>query len=121
MKIPQSNKELWWLTRIFSGLFVAFALFMFAGYRIFPEGEPKPLTSDAMLELSVAGVGLAGLLLAWKWELVGAILSLAAFIVAGLINPMVFQPTLVYAWPISASLFILLWVRNRNQKQQHDA
>ena len=53
---------------------------MFMGYRVFPESsEIKPLTTKAIIGFYIVGIGFIGLLLAWKWELTGAIISLIAF------------------------------------------
>jgi hypothetical protein len=64
--------------------------------------------------LSFAGLGLIGLGLAWKWELIGGIIALVAFIVIGAMEPTLFITPFVYIYPVTAILFIMLWAKNRN-------
>ena len=115
-----ANKELWWISRIYSGLLVLFSVSMFASYRFFPEtagmppGKPEPLSAEAILGLSIAGLGLLGLLIAWRWELLGGIFALVAFFVLAIMEPMLFQAPVAYFYPGCAVVFILLWVKNRN-------
>jgi len=73
----KSYKELRWILRGFSGLFIV-------GFLI-GENSAAPLinntgTNNVILQLSIAGIGMIGLGLAWKWELIGGIISSAAFI-----------------------------------------
>jgi hypothetical protein len=116
----ESNKELWWITRMLSGLLIAFSLAMFISYRLYPEiagmppGEAIPLSTSAIIGLSIMGMGLIGLGLAWKWELTGSIISLVAFFVYGIIHPGIWQNPWFLIWPVTAILFIVLWVKSRN-------
>lgn len=110
----QSNKELWWLTRVFSGLIILFSLLMFIGETFFGEKSGEPMSTNAILQLSVAGIGLIGLGIAWKWELTGGIVSLVAFVVLAIVNPTVFKFPLMLVWPLTAILFIVLWAKSRN-------
>jgi hypothetical protein len=111
---PKSNKELWWTTRILSGLIIAFSIFMFIGYRLRPEsGEPSPLNTSDMIGFSLVGTGFIGLLSALKWELIGGIISLIAFFGSAIIFPLILIPSPMYIWPVTAALFIVLWKRNK--------
>ncbi|HKL89800.1 MAG TPA: hypothetical protein VJ880_01325 [Allomuricauda sp.] len=107
-------KKLRWVIRGLSGLLVGFSLLMFIGETFFEESTSESLTSNAILQLSVAAVGLIGLGAAWKWELIGGIIALAFFILLAIINPKVLEMPLMYVWPVNALLFILLWVLNKN-------
>ena len=60
------------------------------------------------------GIGFIGLLLAWKWEILGAIISLMAYVGLAVIFPLVLAPSPMYLWPGTAVLFIVLWKRRRN-------
>lgn len=102
-------KELRWILRGLSGLIIAFLLLMFIGETFFGENPGNPLTNNAILQLSVAGMGLIGLGLAWKWELSGGIISFAAFCALCIINPEVLNFSLLLIWPVTAILFIVLW------------
>ena len=109
----KSYKELRWVLRGFSGLIIAFSLIMFIGDTFFGE-VGGPLTNNAILQLSITGIGLIGLGLAWKWELIGGIISLVSFVVLAIINPVVLEIPLLFAWPLTAILFIVLWAISRN-------
>ena len=104
----KSYKELRWVLRGFSGLIIAFLLLMFIG----ETGES--LTNNAILQLSITGIGLIGLALAWKWELIGGSIALLSFVVLAIINPIVLEVPLMFAWPLTAILFIVLWAISRN-------
>lgn len=113
--ISKSEKQLRKLTRILSILIIVFSIFMFMGYRVFPESEEiKPLSTKAVIGFYIVGIGFIGLLIAWKWELTGAIISLIAFAGLAVIFPMVLIPNPMYVWPGTAVLFIVLWNRRSN-------
>jgi hypothetical protein len=104
------NKKLRYILRGLSGLIIVFSLFMFIGETFLDEKTAGPLTNNAILQLSIAGIGLTGLGIAWKWELTGGIIALVAYFVLAIINYSVLGFPLVYLWPITAILFIALWV-----------
>ena len=110
----KSYKELRWILRILNGLIIAFFLLFFIGETFFGENPGEPLTNNAILQLSISGIGLIGLGLAWKWELIGGIIALITFVVLAIINPTVLKATLVLIWPLISILFIVLWVLSRN-------
>ena len=114
-----------WTARILSVLFVAFCLLMFIGESLESRQRPDspPLTTDAAVQLAIAGISLLGLLLAWKWELAGGIIALAAYGVDGLIN---YGAFVMFPVAIVAILFLTCWwmsrphrpsVRSENPKQ----
>jgi len=111
---PKSHNELRWVLRGLSGLIIAFLLFMFIGETWFGENTGEPLTHNAILQFSITGIGLIGLGLAWKWELTGGIIALAAFAVLAIINPTVLNPSLLLIFPANAILFIVLSAISRN-------
>ena len=106
-------KELRWILRGLSGLIIVFSVLMFIGETWFGENPEATLSNNAILQLSVTGIGLIGLGLAWKWELTGGIISLAAYIAVGIINHEVLSATIVLIWPATAILFIVLWAVSR--------
>lgn len=114
----KNYKKLRWLIRGLSGLLIGFSLLMFIGETFFEESTGGPLTSNAILQLSVAAVGLIGLGLAWKWELIGGIIAFVFFILLAIINPKVLEMPLMYVWPANAMLFIMLWALKRNNTEQ---
>ena len=106
-----------WSLRVLSGIFIVFFLFMFIGETFFQNDEldPKPLSANAILQLSVMGLGLIGLLFAWKRELIGGIIALIAYIALAIINPDIIKFPLLYLYPATAILFIVLWAISRNR------
>lgn len=99
----------------FSGLIIGFFLFMFIGETFWGENPGKPMTAYEILQLSISGVGLIGLGLAWKWELTGGIISTAAFGLLAIINPIVLKFSILYIWPLVGLLFIVLWAMSRKK------
>ena len=111
-----SIKIIRWSLRILSALFIAFLLIMFIGETFFQDDDLDGVyeNTDAILQLSVMGIGLIGLALAWKWELTGGIIALAAYIGLAIINPEVLQFSLLFLYPATAILFVVLWAVSRN-------
>jgi len=62
---------------------------MFIGETFFGEKIETTMAPNAILQLSIAGIGLIGLGLAWKWKLIGSNISMVAFILLAIINPIV--------------------------------
>jgi hypothetical protein len=60
-----------WVARILSALFIILCLILFAGEGVFREPQSPPLTTSAILQLTIMGISLVGLALAWKWEVIG--------------------------------------------------
>ena len=114
----KSNKKLWWSTRVLTILIIVFSVLMFMGYRVFPDSEDmNPLSTKALIGFYIVGLGFIGLIIAWKWELIGAIISLIAYVGLAVIFPLVLVPSPMYAWPITAALFIVLW-NNRSHRHK---
>ena len=109
----RTYKELRWILRGLSGLIILFSLLMFFGENNFGQNPEKPITSNEILQFSILGTGLIGLALAWKWELIGGIISLVPFIVLSIIYPAILESLLILVWPRTAILFILLWALSR--------
>jgi hypothetical protein len=89
---------------------------MFIGETWFGEIPGNPMIQYEILQLSVMGIGLIGLGLAWKWELIGVIIALVTFVALAIINPLIqdgFPWT--YLVPITAILFIVLWTVSRDK------
>jgi hypothetical protein len=78
------------------------------------ENPGQPLTKNTILQLSIAVIGMIRLGLAWKWELIGGNIALVPFVVLAIINPTVLESPLMFIWPLTAILFILLWALSRN-------
>ena len=108
----RSYKELRWILRGLSGLIIVFSLMMFFGEYNFGDNPGKPLSNSSIIGLTLAGIGLLGLGLAWKWELLGGIIGLIPFFILALMDPTILQSPLMFIWPLTAILFIVYWFLN---------
>jgi hypothetical protein len=109
-----------WIARILSGLFIILCLMFFVGEALvplilFPAPDATPLTGNAMLQLTLTGLSLLGLALAWKWEAIGGSIALAAYVIVGIINPGAF---IIFPVPLSALLFLACWWMERRRDQR---
>ena len=76
-----------WSARVLSGLIVLFFGFFLVAHLIGDEGAPsRPLTSNDYVILVTLVLSLAGLLLAWKREFTGAVITLIAILVCAALN-----------------------------------
>jgi energy-coupling factor transporter transmembrane protein EcfT len=96
---------------------------MFVGETFFQGGSfnPKSMSTDAILKVSLFVLSLIGLVLTWKWELMGAIIALAAYVGLLIIidtEPIKFYFLLIY--PIIPILFIVLWAIRRNVVEKNE-
>ena len=112
----KSYKELHWIIRGLSGLFIA-------GF-VIGESSSAPLinntlTNNAILQLTIAGIGMIGLGIAWKWELIGGIVALVAFTGLIILNPSLLDYGLYFIWPFTAILSIVLWTLRRNRTEKN--
>ena len=82
-------------------------------------GQPsRPLVANDYAILSAVVVSLAGLVVAWKWELAGGILALAAVSAGALVNwkVVVFPRALI---PVAAVLFLAsAWLGGAPRSEQ---
>jgi len=69
-----------------------------------PSEEPTPIATIIAGVLIFGGFGLA-----WKWELIGALISLVGFIGVGILNPDVMTKPMMYIFPLIAILFLICW------------
>ena len=102
---------------IVSAIIVAFALMMFIGESMesAKRGTSEPMTFHTILQLALFGIGLLGLVFAWKWALTGGIISLLAFITIFFVNPQaLLWPMLIF--PANAILFIYVGYWRKKSK-----
>jgi hypothetical protein len=116
--IPRSVKITRWIARIWSILVFSFALMVI----FVPDPyatEPVPF-ADWFL-LSLWGVAILGLLLAWRWELAGGIITIATMFFRELAWVILKGPWLVnflIVWVLvvpPAILFIIAWGLQRRK------
>ena len=95
-----------WSARLLSGLILLFWGYFLAAHLLANELRPSTAADSAILASLVAA--LAGLALAWRWELAGAVTTLLANAVCAALNwkVLVFPGTLI---PVTAVLFLAAW------------
>ena len=111
MKLPRL------IARIMSAIIVVFASIMFIGETTESNKRvtSEPLTSNALLQLILFAIGLSGLIIAWKWEKLGGIISLLAFILIFIVNPdALLWPMFIF--PANAILFIVVGYGSKDPK-----
>ena len=104
MKICQSCFR--WIARIIGGLTVLFFLAFFIGEG-FPIFALSTLSSGEKIMSLALAVALAGLLVSWRWTLIGCLLTLAGYIVFSVGNFLGSGKSLGLANPFSLFLIIL--------------
>ena len=114
-----------WIARILSVLIILFWGIFIVGSFLdsIRGGHPSgPLSMHDRMGLTLMFAWLLGLALAWRWELAGAALTLAAFLIeAFFINWRVVVGFGILP-PITALLFLLCWWMGRQSHQvKHDA
>lgn len=115
--VPRSAKIIRWIARIWSILVFAFAL-----VRIFTPDPyaTEPVPVEDWFLLSLWGVAILGLLVAWRWELVGGILTIATLFFRELAwvvlkGPWFVNFLIIWAFLVPpAILFLIAWRLERN-------
>ena len=101
------TKVIRWITRISSLLIVLTVLVFFLGEEVF--GNDK--TDGFNVKASAVIVGIlmtGGLLVAWKWEIWGGLISLFGFAGVGWVNPDIWRmPAMYLLFVLPALLFII--------------
>ena len=112
----KSIKIFRWTLRVFSGILILFFLIMFIGETFFsPESlNSAPLSANAIIQLAIFGIIMLGLGLAWKWELTGGLIALVAYVAMAIISPRILEFPILFLYPATGILFIMLWVISRN-------
>jgi hypothetical protein len=101
-------KILRWAARIISISFVLLFIIMSLGIAYFSNAnnDKNPLQSFSIIQLSILAIGLLGLIIAWKWEILGAILSLLTYVILAFENQDFVYFSSLWILPLSALLFI---------------
>jgi len=95
-----------WITRIFSALAILFTLMMELGELLANESNDGSGVQTTMIFAGVMMLG--GLLVAWKWEVWGGLISLAGFFQVAFINPRVWQLPMMYILFLTPALLFLI-------------
>jgi hypothetical protein len=109
-----------WIARTLSVLILLFwGYFIVAHIFGTAAQSSRPLTANDSVQFAMVVFWLVGLALAWRWELAGAVMALAAAIIGGLINPLAVTLGLVPSIP--AVLFLVCWWRSRASRRENHA
>jgi hypothetical protein len=119
--VPRSAKIICWIARIWS-----IPIFVFVIFRIFtpdPYSTGEPIPAEDLFLLSLWGVAVLGLLVAWRWELVGGIITIATMFIrelAWLILKGAWLVNFLIIWVFlvpPAILFLVAWGLERKARQ----
>ena len=103
----KTTKVIRWIARILGLLLILLTLFFAIAQSITehnPTSEPTPIVMILVGVLMLGGLGLA-----WKWELIGALISLVGFFGVGILNPNGLLMPMMYLFPLTAILFLICW------------
>jgi len=89
-----------WIARSLSAIIILFHAMSFFGDRF--SGS---LTTLDFLKLSLWGILLVGLVIAWKWERAGSIIILGVTLLQFIINPMLLTVWVMWIAPFTGILF----------------
>jgi hypothetical protein len=109
-----------WGARILSALILMFWSFFIAAHLVGDEGRStRPLTTSDYISLTTMIVSLAGLGVAWKWELIGAAMTIVAILIGAFANwrSLAFPGALI---ALAAGLFLLCWLMSRARTERGD-
>lgn len=107
VKRPVSATVARWMARVFSGMILLFWGWLLAAHMFGDAGRSsRGLTLSDYVMLGSLVTSLAGLVIAWRWEVVGAIMTLLAVTVCAVVNwkLLIFPGMFI---PITATLFLL--------------
>ena len=117
-KMQITIKVLRWTARISSILLISFFMFFFIAdlFEAIGRTTSEPMKSKDIINLSLMGIMFIGLLLAWKKEFAGGLITVLSFIVNASINhQIIFWVMLIY--PLTGMLFMIVWwLNNRLEK-----
>ena len=95
-------KILRWTARVLS---VPVILFFIAS--LLGERSAGTLSLLDWVKLGLWFVIMIGLLLSWKWEIVGSLIVIAAFLIMVILNPVIVTMWAMWVSPVTAVLFLL--------------
>ncbi|MCX6231295.1 MAG: hypothetical protein NTZ33_07105 [Bacteroidetes bacterium] len=110
MKTDKNFKFLRWAARI-----ISLPLIYFIGIQLlFPENRSHALPPIEQIMIWFFPIGyFVGLIISWRWDLIGGLLSILGLIVTVIFRPDLFFLALVLSIP--ADLFILYWFLAKKQ------
>ena len=105
-----------WTARIISSLLLAFFIFIIIAHVFSDEGSKfveLPFREQAILSLLL--LEMVGLGIAWKWEIIGAVVTLAAHILFQVLLGGIFATIHYATFPILAIMFLYCGVRSSKE------
>lgn len=118
--VSNAAKTARWAARGLSALVLLFwGFFLVASFFGGESEASRPLSARDYVGLVTMGLWLIGLVIAWKWELLGGVVVLVAYVSAGVANTSVFSlPFLII--PTAAVLFLASWWLRRSSHSSDD-
>jgi len=116
--LPSITTVVRWGARILSALILLFWGFFIVAHLIGDEGRSsRPLTTIDYIILTAMVISLTGLGVAWKWELLGAAMTLGVVLIGAVANWRAFASPLAVI-PFTAGLFLLCWLMSRTRMER---
>jgi hypothetical protein len=107
---PTLIKTTRWTARVLSIIAIIFHALSFLGDR-----WSGPLPTGDVVRLGLWGLVLLGMMLAWKWERLGGLVIMGAFVVQVSLNPGIVVMWAMWIGPITGSLFLASSLQERNR------
>ncbi len=103
-------KILRWIARVLGVLIILFFVASLLG-----EQSAGTLTLLDWIKLGLWFVVMAGLLVSWRWEVVGGLVVIGAFVIMVILNPRILSMWAMWVSPVTAWLFILCGMRSKQK------
>jgi len=113
-KANRSTRIIRWIARISGSVYVLFLVMMFIGETLDSSGPLLPLPAKHVIGLLLMLVLIVGLVLAWRWELAGGLISVFSMLAFMLVMGEMAFGMLVLAIP--GVLFILTYFLAKAEK-----
>ena len=110
----KTTRAIRWIARVLGLLLILLTLFLAIPELMTehnPNAEPTPIAMILAGVLMLGGLGLA-----WKWELIGALISIVGFIGVGILNQDAMTKPMMYLFPLTAILFLICWWLSKKEK-----
>jgi hypothetical protein len=113
-KISLVKRSIMWIARILGLLLILLTLFFAIGEGItehHPNAAHTPIINYIVGALMLGGLGLA-----WKWEFIGALISLVGFVGVIIVNPNSLTIPMMFLFAVPPILFLLHWWMSKSQR-----